>query len=97
MGYEPKYRLNKKDDTRWHLLLTRHCLECDPRPNRKYPPLTPTENAEFEALCAKRSRKIESHPRVRASIEACNRANRTADRLLKKLENLVGKLRITTK
>jgi hypothetical protein len=44
---EPKYRLNKKDDARWHVLLTRHCLDCPAKPgqkrkySKKYPPLTP--------------------------------------------------------
>lgn len=98
--YEPKYKLNKKDEARWHQLLTRHCLECPIRPGqkrrftRKYPPLTPEENVEFEKLSRKRSRKMEAHPKVRASIEAGRRHNRKAKRLLAKLESLVGELKI---
>jgi len=95
MSYEPKYKLNKKDDARWHILLTRHCLDCPAKPghkrkfSRKYPPLSPAENAEFEALCAKRSLKIESHPKVRESIEHGHRQNRKIQRLLRKLEGLL--------
>jgi len=96
---EPKYRLNKKDDARWHVLLTRHCLDCPAKPgqkrkySKKYPPLTPAEDAEFEALCAKRSKKIESHPKVRESIEYGRKQNRKLGRLLRKLEKLVSKMK----
>jgi len=96
---EPKYRLNKKDDARWHVLLTRHCLDCPVKPgqkrkfSKKYPPLTPAEDAEFEALCAKRSKKIESHPKVRESIEYGRKQNRKLGRLLRKLEKLVSKMK----
>lgn len=98
--YEPKYKLNKRDAERWHALLVRHCLDCPVKPGhkrrfiRKYPPLTPEENAEFEALCRKRSRKIESHPKVRASIRRSQRQTRKAERLLKELEALMKKLKI---
>lgn len=96
---EPKYRLNKQDDARWHVLLTRHCLDCPAKPgqkrkfSKKYPPLTPAEDAEFEALCAKRSKKIESHPKVRESIEHGRKQNRKLGRLLRKLEKLVSKMK----
>lgn len=96
--YEPKFKLNKRDDARWHLLLTRHCAECPVKPggkvrrSRKYPPLTPVEFAEFEALCAKRSQKIAAHPRVKESIAACNRSNRKLGRMLDKLLAYMAKL-----
>lgn len=97
--YEPKYKLNRKDAKRWHDLLVRHCLDCPAKPGhkrrfiRKYPPLTPAENAEFEALCAKRSKKIESHPKVKASIRATMRRTRKAEKLLAELEALIKKMK----
>jgi hypothetical protein len=98
--YEPKYKLNKKDAARWHELLVRHCLDCPAKPGhkrrfiRKYPPLTPEENAEFERLCRKRSKKVESHPKVKASIRRSQRQTRKVERLLKQLEALMAKLKI---
>lgn len=103
MSYEPKYKLNKKDDARWHALLTRHCLDCPAKPgqkrkfSKKYPPLSPAESAEFEALCRKRSKKIESHPKVRQSIEHSRRQNRRVERLLRKLENFLTKMILAEK
>lgn len=99
--YEPKYRLNKKDEARWRLLLTRHCFECPAKGersakiNKRFPPLTPAEDAEFEALCRKRSDKICQHPKVRASIEAGKRHDRKLRRLLNKLEKLVQQMKKT--
>jgi hypothetical protein len=97
--YEPKYQLNQKDSARWHLLLTRHCLECPDKSgkvkrHRKYPPLTPEENMEFEQLDRKRSKKIEAHPKVKASIQRSKRLMRKADRLMADLEKLMLKLRV---
>jgi len=97
--YEPKYKLNRKDAERWHSLLVRHCLDCPVKPgqkrrfSRKYPPLTPEENAEFEALSAKRSKKIESHPKVKAAIRASMRHIRKTEKLLAQLEALVKKMK----
>jgi hypothetical protein len=91
---EPKYKLNKRDAQRWHDLLVRHCLECPDKSgkvkrHRKYPPLTPAENVEFEALCAKRSRKIESHPVVKASIRRSMRRLRRAEKMFAELQVLM--------
>ena len=97
---EPKYQLNKRDAERWQLLLTRHCLEAPDktaaqrRLSRKYPPLTPEENIEFEQLDRKRSKKIEAHPKVKASIQRSKRLMRKADRLMAALEKLMLKLRV---
>jgi len=101
--YEPKYKLNKKDAQRWHDLLVRHCLDCPAKPGhkrrfiRKYPPLTPEENVEFERLCRKRSKKIESHPKVRASIRRGQRQMRKLDRLMAELEQAMLKLKVDGK
>ena len=98
--HEPKYRLNKKDATRWHMLLTRHCLDAPVKHgqkrkfSKKYPPLTPREASEFEALCRKRSEKICQHPKVRASIEIGRRHDRKVQRLLRNLEKLITKLKM---
>lgn len=101
--YEPKYKLNKKDDARWRALLVRHCLDCPAKPGhkrrftRKYPPLTPEENAEFERLCRKRSKKIAAHPKVAASIRRSQYQMRKLDRLMAKLEQAVLKLKVDDK
>ena len=97
---EPKYKLNKRDSARWLALLVRHCLEApvktktQQRMVKKYPPLTPAENKEFEALCAKRRRKIESHPKVKASIRRSQRQIRKADKLMAQLKRLTLKLKV---
>lgn len=96
--YEPKYKLNRRDAKRWHALLVRHCLEAPEKTlkqrqaQRKYPPLTPAENVEFEALSEKRRKKIESHPKFKAHcpVEA---PDRKADKLRAKLEKLMKKLK----
>jgi hypothetical protein len=93
--YEPKYRLNRRDDARWRELLTRHCLEAPVKTGyqrrlvRKYPSLAPAEAREFEQLSRKRSRKIAAHPRVRESIQWQRRQMRRAKRLLARLEKLI--------
>lgn len=97
--YEPKYKLNKKDAARWHILLTRHCLDCPAKPGhkrrfiRKYPPLTPEENAEFETLCQKRSAKLMQHPKIRESLRHQRRHNQKLQRLITKLERLLAPVR----
>jgi hypothetical protein len=88
--YEPKYRLNKKDATRWHQLCTRHCLEGF-KPNRKFPALTPEENAEFERLTRKRDRKVASHPRCKAARRRARRLDQKTAKLKKRLSRLLNK------
>ena len=95
---EPKFKLNTKDAARWHALLVRLCLELPEKVGgkvkrrRKYPPLTPAENAEFEVLCAKRSAKIAAHPAVKAQIKSSRRMMRYTDRLMKKIESEIQRL-----
>jgi hypothetical protein len=97
--YEPKYELNKKDSARWHSLLIRHCLEAPRTPGGKvkidprHPPLTPEENVEFERLTKKRSRKIASHPKAAEQIHQSKLMLRRADYRLKKLLELVKRLK----
>lgn len=97
--YEPKYKLNQRDAKRWHDLLVRHCLELPAKPggkvkrHKKYPPLTREEKVEFEALDAKRSKKIESHPKVKASIRHSMRQMRKAEKILVKLKAIVRRLK----
>lgn len=101
--YEPKYKLNKKDAKRWNDLLVRHCLECPAKPggkvkhNPKYPPLSPEENAEFEALCRKRSKKLEAHPLMKKALRRQRRRDRKLEKLVKKLERLVAKMKRTAR
>ena len=96
---EPKYQLNKRDAARWHWLLTRHCCECPIKPGGKvkrilkYPPLTPAENIEFEALCAKRSAKLMAHPRIKESLRHQQDRDRELARLVRKLDRLLAPVR----
>ena len=93
---EPKFKLNKNDDARWHLLLTRHCLDCPVRPvSHKYPPLTPAEDAEFEALCRKRSKKLAAHPRMQEARKYQRRHDRKIRRLLDQLDRLTARFNKT--
>lgn len=93
--YEPKYKLNQRDSKRWHELLVRHCLETPgTKPQKKYPPLTKAENIEFERLCRKRSRKICSHPKVKASIRRSYRQMRKLDQAAAKLKRLIRKMQL---
>jgi len=93
--YEPKYKLNQRDSKRWHDLLVRHCLEApDAKPNKKYPPLTKAENVEFEKLCRKRSRKVCSHPKVKASIRRSYRQTRKLELMAAKLQRLIRKMKL---
>lgn len=89
---EPKYKLNKKDSARWQLLCTRHCLEGHRR-SRKYPPLTPEERAEFEALDRKRHQKVVSHPRVRAALRRQRRLDDELQKTVKRLKRLLAPVR----
>ena len=98
--YEPKYKLNQRDSKRWHELLVRHCLEMPAKPggevkrHKKYPPLTKIENIEFEKLDRKRSRKIEAHPKVKASIRRSYRRTRKLKKLGDELQALLKRLKI---
>ena len=92
---EPKYKLNKQDNKRWRELLLRHCLEAPEktpqqrRMQKRYPSLTPAEKVEFEALCRKRSKKVVSHPKVKASIARSKRHTRKLVRMRTKLAKLL--------
>lgn len=98
--YEPKYKLNRKDSERYHELLVRHCLEA---PNKtpaqcryakKYPPLTPEENREFERLDRKHSRKVAAHPKVKASIRRSYRQRVKLRKLRARLDAELRRLKI---
>lgn len=97
--YEPKYKLNQRESKRWHDLLLRHCLEAPEKTTkqkkmqRKYPPLTPAENVEFEKLCRKRSRKISSHPKVKASIRRSRYQMRKVDKLAAEIKAMLAKMK----
>lgn len=98
--YEPKYKLNQRDSKRWHALLVRHCLEMPSKPggkvkrHKKYPPLTPAENIEFEKLDRKRSRKHAAHPKVKAAIRRSYRQTRKLNKLGAELQALLKRLKI---
>lgn len=100
--YEPKYKLNKKDAARYRELLFRHCLEAPLRevggklvpnkPNPKYPPLTPQENAEFERLHEKERRKIESHPAMKRSLRRQRYMMAKTEKIFQKVKRLLRKM-----
>lgn len=97
--YEPKYRLNKRDSKRWHDLLVRHCLEAPGKDgkvkrHKKYPPLTPAENVEFEALDRKRSRKHAAHPIMKAARRRSYRQTRKLERLAAELDRMMKRLKL---
>ncbi len=103
--YEPKYKLNKKDEKRWRELLLRHCLEEIPEGQRKRmtvrqsrraalgEELTPEESQEFEALTIKRNRKIEAKPEIRESIRCTMQALEETEQLLKELSQRLAEAR----
>lgn len=87
--YEPKYKLNKKDGERWHALLVRHCLEAGKRRYKKYPPLTPAENIEFEQLDRKRERKHAAHPKAKQALRRSRYLSRKLNAQVDRLERLL--------
>lgn len=82
--YEPKYKLNTKDEARYRSLVIRECVEAG-KPDKKYPPLSPAERLELERLDRKRHRKIRSHPDVKRCIDASNRKTRKLAKICKAL------------
>lgn len=88
--YEPKYRLNKRDEARWLLLVTREAVELGP-PRKKFPPLTAAERSELEALQRKQTRKMHRHPKMQESLRRGRNQMRRIKRMSKLLENLVKK------
>lgn len=93
--YEPKYKLNKLDEARWKKLLTRHCanyvdIRGKQHVSRKFPPLTATEELEFERLSRKRSRKIAKHPKVAVSIHLSRQLSQQASGLLRRADRVLA-------
>lgn len=85
--YEPKYKLNARDEKRWRELVTREAVGIDGgHPNIK--PLTAPDREELERLQRKRYRKMRSHPRMIPVKAAERRQNRKLRRLLVKLQKL---------
>ena len=93
--YEPKYKLNKKDDARWHALCVRHCINnvCVSSKGRarrwKFPPLSSEEMAEFEKLTNKRQRKLAAHPLIREEHRQTRNRLRKAERLFRRVRQLL--------
>lgn len=88
--FEPKYKLNKRDEARWLLLVTREAVELGP-PRKKFPPLTAAERSELEALQRKQTRKLHSHPKMQESLRRGKNQMRRVKRLAARLEKLVKK------
>lgn len=88
--YEPKYKLNVKDAARWRRLVTREACELG-RPNKKFPPLTPAERLELEALTRKACRKQNRHPKMKAYLRRHRYLMAKTDRLFKRVKRLLSK------
>lgn len=96
---EPKYKLNQRDERRYHELLTRHCMEAQfirpgvpNKPNPKYPPLTQSENREFERLHEKQRRKVESHPKMKKYLAHQKKLVRQSNRILNRCKAEINRL-----
>lgn len=89
---EPKYRLNKVDEARWRLLVTREAVSFGP-PRKKFPPLTEAERSELEALQRKKRKKLHSHPKMKEILRRGRNQMRRVKRLSKRLEDLVNKVK----
>lgn len=90
MGYEPKFKLNKKDRKRWDELVLRDCVNVGSKHSRKYPPLSMDEKLELERLTRKQHRKLWRHPHMEPERRALRNSNRRLKRLWNKFKALTG-------
>lgn len=85
---EPKYRLNKQDQARWLALVTREACELG-KPCKKFPPLTPAERQELEALTKKDQRRRNRHPAMKAYLRRHRRLLAKTHKLAEKVKRLL--------
>jgi len=85
--YEPKFKLNRRDEARWRLLVAREAVELGP-PRKKFPPLTAAERSELEALQRKKRRKLHSHPKMKEIMRWNRHQMRRLNRMSERLEKL---------
>jgi len=79
--YEPKYKLNQKDEARFRVLAEREALST----------ITPDEKLELEKLSRKRYRKFCRHPRMQESLRLQRNRDRKLKRLCLKIDALIDK------
>ena len=84
--YEPKFKLNRRDEARWRLLVAREAVELGP-PRKKFPPLTAAERSELEALQRKKRRKLHSHPKMKEIMRWNRHQMRRLNRMSERLKN----------
>ena len=68
---EPKFKLNRKDESRWRDLVRRHALGIS----------TADESAELEKLQRQRRHRIHNHPQIKAEVRRTRRLIRRAQAL----------------
>jgi len=78
--YEPKYKLNKRDEARWYALAAIEAL--------RVTPMTDAEKDELERLQRKRHRRLWSHPKMEPVKRAQRNSARKVRRLIKRLQAL---------
>jgi len=77
--YEPKYKLNQKDEARFNELAVKEARST----------ITPVELLELEKLSRKRNRKGYRHPKMQIALRCQRNQNRKLRRLCKKIDALI--------
>lgn len=85
--YEPKFKLNKRDETRWLALVAREACELG-SPNKKFPPLSLAEREELEKLTRKSQCKRNRRPKMKAYLRRHRRQMNKTEELAALLEAL---------
>jgi predicted NAD-dependent protein-ADP-ribosyltransferase YbiA (DUF1768 family) len=84
--YEPKYRLNQRDEARFRALALREAVD---GASPEHPALTPAERQELERLSRKQTRKLWSQPRMQVIRQEQRRRMARIRRLVRKVEALL--------
>lgn len=79
--YEPKYKLNKRDRSRFNDLAVKEAIST----------ITAAEHVELEKLCRKRQIKANRHPRMKAYHRRRYYRNAKMKKLCVKLDRLIDK------
>jgi len=85
--YEPKYRLNQRDEARFRALALREAAD-GRLPD--YPALTLAERLELERLSRKQTRKLWKQPRLKVVRQEQRKRTAKIQRLMRKVEALLA-------
>jgi len=77
--YEPKYKLNRKDEARFRELVVKEALST----------ATVAEKMELEKLSRKRTQKGYRHPKMQIALRCQRNRDRKLRRLCKKVDALI--------